>query len=312
MSNKKNTEKWDFSLSNMIFPFIMLAVFIAIALWTWLSSGYIFYLFNFLYIGISVFLGIFLSTTMPKSKKPWGRRITQFLVGIYMLGFLGFVNSENMQIEGFFGYLFLGIFAGATLHYFIAKIAGPIIFNRAWCGWACWTAMILDLLPYKKPKEGRLQKFGAIRYLHFFISLGIVLFTFFILSINTFKEQRAVELYWLIIGNIIYYAIGIILAFVLKDNRAFCKYVCPIPTLQKITARFSLLKIKIDNKKCIDCKLCEKNCPMNIKLLSYKNEGKRILSSECILCNTCADICPKDAVKMSVGLDFSFKEKLFF
>jgi hypothetical protein len=34
--------------------------------------------------------------------------------------------------------------------------------------------------------------------------------------------------YWLLGGNIFYYASGIALAYLLKDNRAFCKYVCPI------------------------------------------------------------------------------------
>lgn len=33
-------------------------------------------------------------------------------------------------------------------------------------------------------------------------------------------------MFWsFIIGNILYYAVGITLAFLLKDNRAFCKYI---------------------------------------------------------------------------------------
>ncbi len=31
-----------------------------------------------------------------------------------------------------------------------------------------------------------------------------------------------------IVGNILYYIVGIILAFLFKDNRAFCKYICPV------------------------------------------------------------------------------------
>ena len=30
---------------------------------------------------------------------------------------------------------------------------------------------------------------------------------------------------WFVIGNLLYYAVGILLAYSLKDNRAFCKYV---------------------------------------------------------------------------------------
>ena len=38
----------------------------------------------------------------------------------------------------------------------------------------------------------------------------------------------------------IYYLVGITMAVVLKDNRAFCKYVCPVTVPLKISSRFSL------------------------------------------------------------------------
>ena len=66
-----------------------------------------------------------------------------------MLLYLGVISCENMQIEGFWYYLFLGVFEAATIHYTVAKIFGPLFFGRGWCGYACWTAMVLDFLPYK-------------------------------------------------------------------------------------------------------------------------------------------------------------------
>ncbi len=39
------------------------------------------------------------------------------------------------------------------------------------------------------------------------------------------------------------------MAFTLKDNRAFCKYVCPITVFLKATSRFSLLKIGGDSDR---------------------------------------------------------------
>ena len=131
----------------------MLIVFTAIAVILTVTLNNSFYLFNFLYIGCAVSAGIFLYSAMPKKLKPLGRRISLLLVGLYMLIFLGFIEGENMQIEGFWIYLSSGIFAGATIHYLIAKVGGPLIFSRGWCGWACWTAMVLDFLPYKIPKK---------------------------------------------------------------------------------------------------------------------------------------------------------------
>jgi len=51
------------------------------------------------------------------------------------------------------------------------------------------------------------------------------------------------ELTWLVVGNMLYFSLAIILAFALQDNRAFCKYLCPITVFLKATSRLSLLKI---------------------------------------------------------------------
>lgn len=32
-----------------------------------------------------------------------------------------------------------------------------------WCGYACWTAMVLDFLPYKQPQKPRKEKLGILR-----------------------------------------------------------------------------------------------------------------------------------------------------
>jgi polyferredoxin len=111
------------------------------------------------------------------------------------------------------------------------------------------------------------------------------------------------ELYWFLIGNLIYYLIGFLLAVFLKDNRAVCKYFCPIPVLQKIGSRFFLMKINIKREKYVECFACERACPMDIKLLDYMYEGKRILSTECIACSTCIYVCPTDAVEYTFGFD---------
>ena len=78
-----------------------------------------------------------------------------------------------MQIAGFWYYLFMGVFEAATIHYAVAKIFGPLLFGRGWCGYACWTAMVLDLLPFRRPQEPR-RNLGFVRYLVFAGSLALV------------------------------------------------------------------------------------------------------------------------------------------
>lgn len=291
---------------------IIVAVFYAIAVWLWRSTGHVFYLFNFVYIGTAVGLGMGLSRWLPPTRRQWARRVTLLLVGLYMLGFLGLLQRENMQIEGFWLYLLSGMFAAAVLHYTIAKIAGPLLFGRAWCGWACWTAMVLDLLPYRRPLNARLAGFGGLRYAHFLLSLIIVLFAWFAAGYRSLTSAglAASELHWLIVGNSLYYVSGVTLAVVLKDNRAFCKYLCPITTFLKATSRFALLKIRGDASRCTRCGLCEKACPMNIRIRDYIAAGTRVTSTECIFCQSCVEACPAGALSISVGLDAGYRELL--
>jgi polyferredoxin len=181
------------------------------------------------------------------------------------------------------------VFEAATIHYAVAKIFGPLIFGRGWCGFACWTAMVLDFLPYKTPKEPR-KNIGWIRYITFAISFVFVA-ALFLSHVGNIEKI----MFWaFIIGNILYYAAGIGLAFLFKDNRAFCKYVCPITVFLKPMSYFSLTRIKCDKSKCISCGKCERVCPMDVKITD--NSRKRKNGTECILCMECKRACPKDAL----------------
>ena len=266
-------------------PIILLAVFEAVAVTLWLTLGNIFYLFNFSYIGVSVALGVFLYVRKYKH----ARRITQLLVGLYMLVYLGIISNENMQIEGFWYYLFTGVFEAATIHYAVAKIFGPLIFGRGWCGYACWTAMVLDFLPYKTPQRPR-KKLGRIRYITFAVSLVFVAALF----LSHVGNIERIMFWSFIIGNVLYYAVGIILAFAFKDNRAFCKYICPITVFLKPMSYFALFRITCDKSKCVSCGKCKKVCPMDVDMTD--NSRKRKNGTECILCFECTKECPKKAL----------------
>ncbi len=264
----------------------MWLLFESIAVVLWLTKDNLFYLFNFSYIGSAITFGLIL---FIKNKK-YARRVVQLLVGIYMLIYLGLICNENMQIEGFWYYLFTGVFESATIHYAVAKIIGPLFFGRGWCGYACWTAMVLDFLPYKvAEKPGK--KIGWIRYIMFTASL-IFVAALFLCHVGNIEKI----MFWaFLVGNLCYYAVGIILAFAFKDNRAFCKYICPITVFLKPMSYFSLLRIKCDKEKCVLCGKCKSVCPMNVDVTD--NSRKRLNGTECILCMECVKNCPKKALK---------------
>lgn len=304
-----NTTPKPLPVKNLLVPGIILLAFWGLALWGWLSNGFVQFLFLFGYIGTALGIGLGLYGVLPKSKKPIGRRLTLFLIGLFLILFAIFLGEENPQIEGFLFGLLTGVIQMAVMHYLVAKVFGPLLFGRLWCGWACWTVMVLDLLPFSR-SPGRLpKKFGGLRYLHFAISAALVLVLVFAFG---YKQGAAGQqaVIWFIAGNLFYYATGIILAYALKDNRAFCKYLCPVVVPLKLGAHLSLIKVAGSAGKCSDCGACVKTCPMDIRIPDYIHAGQRVLSTECILCQTCITACAQDALKLSVGFDMGGKELL--
>ena len=266
-------------------PLLLLLVFETVAVTLWLTKDNIFYLFNFSYIGLAIALGVFLFIRSYRH----ARRVVQLLVGLYMLVFLGIISGENMQIEGFWYYLFTGVFEAATIHYAVAKIFGPLLFGRGWCGYACWTAMVLDFLPYKTPERPR-KPIGWIRYVTFAASLVFVA-ALFLAKVGHIERI----MFWaFLIGNAAYYAVGVALAFALYDNRAFCKYICPVTVFLKPMSYFALLRIRCDKDKCISCGACKRVCPMDVDVTD--NARSRKNGTECILCMECVKRCPKGAL----------------
>ena len=146
----ENSRKSSSGFSKYIASILLLFLFEAVAVTLWLSKGNAFYLLNFSYIGGCLALG----TALFPAGKRYARHFVQLAVGCYMLLYLGIISRENMQIEGFWYYLFLGTFEAATIHYAVAKIFGPLLFGRGWCGYACWTAMVLAAAESAKKEAG--------------------------------------------------------------------------------------------------------------------------------------------------------------
>lgn len=265
---------------------VIFAAFEAVAISLWLSKANVFYLFNFSYIGGAIALGMVLHAR----NYAHARRVVQLLVGMYMLVYLGLICNENMQIEGFWYYLFTGVFEAATIHYAVAKIFGPLLFGRGWCGYACWTAMVLDFLPYKVPASHERRRIGWIRYVMFALSLAFVGALF----LAHVEGMERIMFWAFVVGNAAYYALGAALAFALRDNRAFCKYICPVTVFLKPMSYFAVFRVQCDKDKCVSCGKCAQVCPMDVDVTD--NSRRRKNGTECILCMECVRACHKKAL----------------
>ena len=78
-----------------------------------------------------------------------------------------------------------------------------------------------------------------------------------------------------------------------RGGRTWCNTVCPVGTVLGLLARYSWLKPVIDSDKCVDCKLCARNC----KAACIDIGNHRIDYSRCMTCMDCIGKCGKGAIR---------------
>jgi len=302
------SRKYRFLLRKLVVPVLALLLLWAVAALIWGTSSAPLRALALGGLGATAAVGVALYIMLPKGRRSPARRLASFAIGALLFG-AAILTQHNVQIEGLFFGLLAGVLQGAVIHYLIAKIAGPLVFGRVWCGWACWIGAVFDLLPYRR--GDRLPgKWGRLRYAHLALSLGLVALLWF-----GFGQREgalgATALRWFVAGSLLYDLAEVALALLLKDNRAFCKYLCPIAVPLKLTARFALLKVAGHNlDRCDEDRACVKVCPMDVRVIDYVRNGERVLSTECILCQECITVCDQGVLKLSFGLDTGGKELL--
>jgi hypothetical protein len=223
---------------------------LCVGLAAWAISGLLAPLVFFSYLGAVVAPGIAHYLGLPPGKRPLGRRPLVAAIGAGMLAAAlarAVTQQSVVAVEGLFFELLSGVFGAALLHFVIAKLLGPLVFGRVYCGWACWTGAALDLLPFRNSGGRRGGIWPRLRYLHLAASAALVLVLW--LGFGYLPGPGA-AVAWFLGGVALAYLLGVALAFALRDNRAYCKYLCPAGVLALPATRLSLLKVRGDPASC--------------------------------------------------------------
>ena len=256
------------------------------------------FLVIFPWIGFAISLGNIISRTQKGIKKNIGRKISALLIMPCLLLFVPIVNNENFQLEGVVLIVMAGFFGKGFIHYAIAKIFGPLIWGRGFCGWACWSAAIFEWLPVKNSKKKISDKIKNIRFLVLIISLLLPAFLVFVLNYDVRRDYiYKQEMLWMFVGNGIYFLLGIPLTLITNDTRSFCKIICPVSLVMKLPTQFAAIKIKTQGVNCTSCGACNKYCPMDVDVMKYVKGNQPVTDTECVLCNDCKNVCPQGVLK---------------
>ena len=176
-----------------------------------------------------------------------------------------------------------------------------IIANKFICAWGCQIGTLQDLIfrlnRDKDDRRGLLRQYkvpfaisNGIR-VAFFIALTVVALawaTDIVEEIDPFKLFKPQ-----VLGLFGATFIGAILVASLFIYRPWCHFFCPFGLVGWIAEKLSILRICVDQDKCIACGACEKACPSTVMGAILK--GKR-LAPDCFACGTCIETCPVGAV----------------
>lgn len=182
-------------------------------------------------------------------------------------------------------------------------------FGPLFCGWICpfgtfqeWVHKIGKKI-FKKSYNNiipiKIDKY--LRYLRYIVLFWVI----YVTGVSGKIVFQDVDPYYALfnfwsgevaISGIIMLFIIIILGIIIE--RPWCKYMCPYGAVLGITNFFRIFKIIRREDSCISCKLCDKACPMDIKV----SKNKIVKNHQCISCMRCTseETCPiENTVTMS-------------
>lgn len=188
----------------------------------------------------------------------------------------------------------------------LAIAAGPVF-----CGWICPFGTVQEWIA----KAGR-KFFGkryntfvppridtVLRYLRYAVAAWVLYVTARSVQLIFADYDPYFALFNFWTGEVAitaFIALGAVVLLSLFIERPFCKYACPYGAVLGIFNLFRIFGIRRNPATCINCRVCDRSCPMNITV----STAGRIRDHQCISCLKCTSeqSCPiPETVELMTG-----------
>lgn len=195
----------------------------------------------------------------------------------------------------------------APAYIFGILILFGLLLGRLICGFLCPFGLIQELL--YKIRTPKLRKNRFTRVLSYFkyvllaiviaipvIYAGIPSFCKYVCPAGTFEGALGLLSnphntdFFSMLGYLFTWKFCVLVVVVVASifiYRFFCRFICPLGAIYSLFCKISMLGVKLDKDKCIDCGLCIQGCKMDIK---------HVGDHECIQCGECIAVCPVQAI----------------
>ena len=182
--------------------------------------------------------------------------------------------------------------------------------GRIFCGWICPGGAVQEALFPANDRRLKGGRYDLIKYGIAALWLAALVVLFIraggILSVDplfgipgglSLGTPLSYMMFYIAMGGMVFLSLAL-------GRRPFCRYGCllaPFMIAGKTAAgklRLPHLHLEAESEKCIDCRLCTKNCPMSLDVNRMVRD-ENMASPECISCGACVDVCPKKVLSFA-------------
>jgi len=202
--------------------------------------------------------------------------------------------------------------ASFSLVFWLAVLVTALVLGRSFCGWVCpfnglqqlWESV--GTRPLKRVRYLPVVKYAL--WAAWVAGLGAVLanaglWTRFAPLYMTEHGVSVTEA-----GNLITYfmLVGLTLAPAALARRGFCRYLCPFGVWGIVGEKLGHLAhvprvmLRAVPERCNGCGACTRACPMQLDVPQMVQAGT-MRTTECFMCETCVDVCPRNAIDVGFG-----------